>query len=66
MDSDRNSVKIPKLRDYNFHFWKFSVKLVLSVKDFIDQIHNDSPSVDSSDFRTWSKNDFKALETISM
>eukprot|EP00171_Calliarthron_tuberculosum_P023385 IDg23385t1 len=41
MDSDNSSFKIPKLRDDNFHSWKYRVELVLSVRDLLDYIHDD-------------------------
>eukprot|EP00171_Calliarthron_tuberculosum_P000924 IDg924t1 len=66
MESENNTFKIPKLRNDNFHSWKYRVELVLSIRDIIQYIQDDPPLPDSDEYRTWAKGDVKARATIGI
>eukprot|EP00171_Calliarthron_tuberculosum_P021735 IDg21735t1 len=66
MDVENASFKIPKLSNDNFHSWKYRIELVLSMRDLIDHLHDDAPSSDNPEYRTWIKGDLKAKATIGL
>eukprot|EP00171_Calliarthron_tuberculosum_P001057 IDg1057t1 len=68
MDSDNSNatLKLPKLRNDNFHSWKYRIELALALRDVLTYIQDDPPLPDSPDFRTWEKGDVKARATIGI
>ena len=69
MDSENSSVKIEKLDNSNYHFWKIRIQHILTLKDLENYLDEEPPTSETStpaEITKWRKLDKKAQAIIGL